>query len=466
MPYHIAFDISHKPRGKIDENLTELRDSLNSNDFICYNFLELPIREESLTSYDILVFVCPDFARISTQEINAIVNWVKNSGGGLLLLSHAGGDKGRGSNLSEISEQFGIVFENDQVLDEKTNLGLENIPLISTFNIPHPITSEIGSLCYRSGCSLSIIGSGAFSIADSNETSEPFSCPLICVSEPGNGRVCCIGSYEMFRDKVGGGFQCNDHPQLALNIFKWLLSDYRMELRSTIDLPTPLPKISETITEIAEEQILSETSLPSEKRTIDIDFSMKISKKSELVELLKIFQNQLNTIKTTIDNLVEKTIVSQDEIIELKDTIKAQKSYPSEIEQAKEQSPSASSQVIEEVSDIGLKGIDLQDESPLTALPPKPKIMKKKEEEDDAETSLKPPPKLKTKDKSKKELKSEKENLETKLTSVQDLMEFLDKKHSTGKLNDEEFMKRSKKLQNDLKKTKKRINLINKLLEK
>ncbi|MFX0037655.1 MAG: hypothetical protein ACFE9I_18700, partial [Candidatus Hermodarchaeota archaeon] len=145
MPYHVAFDVSHKPRGKIDENLTELRDSLNTNDFICYNFLEIPIREESLMPYDILVFVCPDFARISTQEINAIVNWVKNSGGGLLLLSHAGGDKGRGSNLSEISEQFGIVFENDQVLDEKINFGLENIPLISTFNIPHPITSEISS---------------------------------------------------------------------------------------------------------------------------------------------------------------------------------------------------------------------------------------------------------------------------------------------------------------------------------
>ena len=126
MQYHIAFDVSHKPRGKIDENLTELRDSLEANDFVCYNFLEVPITEESLMPYDILVFVCPDFARLSSIEITSIVNWVKNSGGGLLLLSHAGGDRGRGSNLSEISEQFGITFENDQVLDDKINLGLEN----------------------------------------------------------------------------------------------------------------------------------------------------------------------------------------------------------------------------------------------------------------------------------------------------------------------------------------------------
>jgi hypothetical protein len=188
MPYHIAFDVAHKPRGRIDENLTELRDQLNSNDFVCYNFLEVPITEESLIPYDILVFVCPDFSRISPNEITQIVKWVKNSGGGLLLLSHAGGDKGRGSNLSEISEQFGIIFENDQVLDEEQNLGLENIPLISTFNIPHPITANIDSLCYRSGCSLSIVGSGAFSIADSNDTSDPFSCPLVCVTEINNGR--------------------------------------------------------------------------------------------------------------------------------------------------------------------------------------------------------------------------------------------------------------------------------------
>ena len=304
MSYHIAFDVAHKPRGRIDENLTELRDFLNSNDFVCYNFLEVPITEDTLLPYDILVFVCPDFSRISSAEIGEIVKWVKNSGGGLLLLSHAGGDRGRGSNLSEISEQFGIVFENDQVLDERVNLGLENIPLISTFNIPHPVTADIGTLCYRSGCSLSIVGSGAFSIADSNESSEPFSCPLICVSEIGNGRVCCIGSYEMFRDKIGGGFQCHDHSDLALNVFKWLVSDYRIEVRSTLDLPTPAAKTSKVPPQTISQVESSTTPMSAERRSINIDFSMKISKKSELVELLRIFQNQITTIKETIDNLI------------------------------------------------------------------------------------------------------------------------------------------------------------------
>ena len=461
MPYHIAFDISHKPRGRIDENLTELRDYLNSNDFICYNFLEVPITEESLMPYDILVFVCPDFARISSLETTSIVKWVKNSGGGLLLLSHAGGDRGRGSNLSEISEQFGIAFENDQVLDDKTNLGLENIPSITAFNIPHPITAGINSLCYRSGSSLSIIGSGAFSIADSNETSEPFSCPLICVSEPEKGRVCCIGSYEMFRDKIGGGFQCDDHPQLVKNIFQWLVSDYRMELRTNVDIPTPVPQSSLTSSRISGEQEILSPSVSTDKRSIDFDFSMKISKKSELIELLKIFQNQINTIKSTIDKLVEKAIDSDNEIIELEKSQSSQTSTSSEVIKPNDQEETKSVQKIDEHD---YEDIFLQQDTTLTALPPKPESLKK--DESDEEKSLKPPPKPKTKSKSKKELKSEKEGLKTKLTSVQDLLKFIDKKHSSGKLNDDEYVKRSKKLQSDLKKTKKRIGIIDKLIEK
>ncbi|MBA7641168.1 hypothetical protein ES703_48843 [subsurface metagenome] len=464
MPYHIAFDISHKPRGRIDENLTELRDYLNSNDFICYNFLEVPITEESLMPYDILVFVCPDFARISSLETTSIVKWVKNSGGGLLLLSHAGGDRGRGSNLSEISEQFGIAFENDQVLDDKTNLGLENIPSITAFNIPHPITAGINSLCYRSGSSLSIIGSGAFSIADSNETSEPFSCPLICVSEPEKGRVCCIGSYEMFRDKIGGGFQCDDHPQLVKNIFQWLVSDYRMELRTNVDIPTPVPQSSLTSSRISGEQDILSPSVSTDKRSIDIDFSMKISKKSELIELLKIFQNQINTIKSTIDKLVEKAIDSDNEIIELEKSQSSQTSTSSEVIKPNDQEETKSVQKTEKIDEHDYEDIFLQQDTTLTALPPKPESLKK--DESDEEKSLKPPPKPKTKSKSKKELKSEKEGLKTKLTSVQDLLKFIDKKHSSGKLNDDEYVKRSKKLQSDLKKTKKRIGIIDKLIEK
>ena len=91
---------------------------------------------------------------------------------------------------------------------------------------------------------------------------------------------------------------------------------------------------------------------------------------------------------------------------------------------------------------------------------------KLKKDDSDSKDTLKPPPKFKKKDKSKNELKTEKEGLKTKLSSVEGLLKFINKKHSSGKLDDDEYVKRSKKLQSDLKKTKKRMNIIDKLLEK
>jgi len=448
MPYNIAFDVAHKPRGRLDENFTELKDFLNTNGFECFNFLEAPITQSSLKPYDVLVFVCPDFSKISPLEISEINNWVLEDGGGLLLLSHAGGDRGRNSNLSELSQNFGMAFENDQVLDETYNLGMENMPIITAFIPPHPITNGLSSICFRSGCSLMVLGN-AIAIVSSNETSEPFSSPLICVSEPENGRVCAIGSYEIFRDKIGCGFNSDDHPSLAFNIFTWLVSEHRLELRVNGEIP-----------EITSQQIktsqFSET--PSyeqytENRKVDIDFSMKISRKSELFELLKIFQNQINTIKTTVDKLIKTTEASESEIAELKEVLAPLPTHPPIIEPLTQQPVS----IFDELSD-----------PTLTELPPKPVELQSSSSDIFSELSKTQKPKntiaqLKKKPK-KSELLSQKNTLENKLNSVKNLLGFVEKKHIAGELDDESYAKRVKQLKNDIKKTQSEIDDINKLL--
>jgi hypothetical protein len=448
MPYNIAFDIAHKPRGKIDENLTEMRDFLNSNGFMCYNYLETPITQLSLKPFDVLVFMCPDFAKISTMEMTEICNWVAEDGGGLFLLSHAGGDKGRNSNLSELSQRFGILFENDQVLDDTTNLGLENLPIITAFIPPHPISNGISSICYRSGCSLTIMGN-AFSIASSNETSEPFSTPLICVSQPDNGRVCAIGSYELFRDNVGGGFNSDEHPALAYNIFTWLVSDYRMELRSKGEIP-------EVITQPVV-QTNNYVSGPTEtvsggNMKIDIDFSMQISNESELYELLKVFQNQINTIKTTIDKLVRSVGGSDEKIPESPPELKPPKT-----------SHANSEDILDSL---------LQTDKNLTKLPPKPVSFKKEgaepfiglaKLEDEESIKFKSSDKPKKKPK-KKELKAERDALESKLNSMRNLLDFIEKKYQAGSMDKKAYEKRTGQLKIDLKKTQKKLDEINELL--
>ena len=457
MPYKIAFDVAHKPRGKIDENLTELRDFLNANDFMCYNFLETPITQNSLKPFDILVFVCPDFAKITSMEITEINSWVRNDGGGLLLLSHAGGDRGRNSNLSELSQIFGIVFENDQVLDETYNLGMENTPIITSFIPPHPITNSISSICYRSGCSLSVLGN-SISIISSNETSEPFSSPLVCVSEPDKGRICAIGSYELFRDRVGGGFSNDEHPNLAYNIFSWLISDYRMELHTSGAVPEIFTR--KQASDIDPLNYTSETPQSSliEKRKVDIDFSMKISKKSELVELLKIFQNQIDMIKTTIDKLIKTTIASEKVIFEHSNPPENAKSIEKKV------TDDSKSNVFDEL---------LETNDVLTDLPPKPESLKFKDEGDfiglpkiDDTNKLKPVPKATVTGKIKKrDLVTEKKALESKLNSVRTLLDFIEKKHDSGQMDEKSFEKRASQLKSDLITTQNKIDEIDKKLK-
>lgn len=453
MPYNIAFDVAHKPRGRLDDNFTELKDFLNTNGFECYNFLEAPITKSSLKPYDVLVFVCPDFSKISSLEISEINNWVRKDGGGLLLLSHAGGDRGRNSNLSDLSQNFGMAFENDQVLDETYNLGMENMPIITSFIPPHPISNGLSSICFRSGCSLIVLGN-AISIVSSNETSEPFSSPLICVSEPDNGRVCAIGSYEIFRDKIGCGFNSDDHASLAFNIFTWLVSEHRLELRANAEIPeiTPQQGNSSQFGEIPSNE------QSAENRKVDIDFSMKISRKSELFELLKIFQNQINTIKTTIDKLIKTTGASEDEIAELKENLP-----PSIIEQPIIKPLPKHSPTQQPISIF-----DEPSDPTLTQLPPKPVELQSSSSDifSGLNKTQKPnktisEPKKKPK---KSELLSQKNSLESKLNSFKNLLDFVEKKHNAGEIDDESYKKRVKQLKSDIKITQNKIDDIDKLL--
>ncbi|MFW9899346.1 MAG: hypothetical protein ACFFDO_08835 [Candidatus Thorarchaeota archaeon] len=57
------------------------------------------------------------------------------------------------------------------------------------------------------------------------------------------------------------------------------------------------------------------------------------------------------------------------------------------------------------------------------------------------------------------------EGLESKLNSVFNLINFIEKKHESGKLDDKSYEKQTRKLQNDLGQTKKRITEIRNILE-
>jgi hypothetical protein len=456
--FNVAFDEAHKPRGLITGNYGELKDHLESNGFACHSFMEFPITRQNLGYYDILVIPCPDNAQFSSDEIEAISTWVKEDGGGLVMMSHAGGDKGRRTNLSDLAEKFGMSFENDQVLDKENNFGLENLPAITKFIPPHPITDGLESICFRAGCSLSSFG--GVPVIISSEEANPFSSPLLVAVEHGDGKVVGIGSYEIFRDKIMGGFQTLGHGQLATNTFNWVKTEYRSKLKSgeiepkiaySIPKQKSQPNIQGMGTHssdpISSEEIEGQNTLSSSGayQKLNLTSDVKISEKSDLANLLYMLLNEADILKQQIQTIIDNVVASEEQIIDM------QKATEAEMEAASEKTAVS----IPETGNSDEK-VETEEEEPppikkdleLTALPKKPFEDEQKEE-----------PKL-----SPEEIRTEFEMLQSKISSIQDLKTLVNNKYKSKKFTKQQKDKQIKRLERDESKAVKRMEELTKIL--
>lgn len=231
-PMIVGFDITQKERGRISSNFQTFRKIIEAEHFTCEEFHEFPITFPLIRKFKILIFACPDSSKFKSEEIKALLNYVFE-GGNLLLLNHAGGDQGRRTNLGEITSQFGLNFNNDEVLDSLSNLDMESYPLLTSFT-QHPILYHIDNVCYRIGCSLEI-STGTIPLVLTSASADPpqkAALGLIC---HGKGHIIASGSYEMFQDEVKGGITYQNNIKLLTNILKWLTSG------SLVDPPETIP---------------------------------------------------------------------------------------------------------------------------------------------------------------------------------------------------------------------------------
>ncbi|MBE0525912.1 MAG: hypothetical protein IH631_03155, partial [Candidatus Thorarchaeota archaeon] len=152
----IYFDQTQNERGRIDSTYSELGKLLRDNDFDVEPYTEFMLLAKNLKEADVLVFACPNSSKIRPPEIDVLKKYVSN-GGGLMLLSLSGGDRGSMNNLSQVSEEFGIIFDNTAVKDERSNAGLPTMPIITDI-VAHPTTEDVDDLLIPSACSLRIEG--------------------------------------------------------------------------------------------------------------------------------------------------------------------------------------------------------------------------------------------------------------------------------------------------------------------
>ena len=485
-----------KSRGKLSSNYRSLGQVLIEAEYQPMDFTEFPITRDKLALIDILVIPCPDNNKISKDEILAIKSWVTLDGGGLLMLSHAGGDKGRRTNLSELAEKFGMIFENNQVLDKYNNLGVENLPVIDSWAIPHPISQKLTKIVFRAGCSLTISGINVSPVFSSGPNADPFETPLMLASENGEGRVVSLGSYEMFRDKISGGMRQEDHKTLALNIFSWLKTTHREKIKAGLapkiqpnNLSPEFSPTSSSSSSYNDTPSQYGSNLPSNANFGSTqDFSGIISPKTfeshvkilAKEDLLNAFEHTLNdfyTLKqrmlqefeqfeTNLALLMKAVLASEKDIIEFQ----KQSSEPSQADlNTSDIEPESTSEFTNATLSNGQE-YDLSEdlnpeesfsegEDPSTSSEPTPESIFA-----DLKALEPPIPKVKTQ-KTIDELLEEKQNLENKVNSIKNLSAFVEKKFTSGKLKEDEFENQKKKLDKDSDHAQSRLLEIQKLLD-
>ncbi len=238
----VAFDSSHKEILKIGkkgehewETWTMAENLIRNKGFEIIILEKSPLNFSELSQYDILVIGAPQ-TKFSEDEILSIVEFVKK-GGCLLAINEQGGDLRNNTNLSEITKNFGIEFNNDMIHDKVHNIkGYAYGPVISDFEYCSSLTFNIREFNILLGCSLTV-SNEALVVARSSKDSfikirtptgkwkkkDESSLPVLAIYQSlgEEGRVVTIGDPHVFSDD-DVGMPLYNNKVLLNNIIDWL----------------------------------------------------------------------------------------------------------------------------------------------------------------------------------------------------------------------------------------------------
>ncbi|MFX1368992.1 MAG: hypothetical protein ACFFAY_10365 [Promethearchaeota archaeon] len=296
----ILFDQTQNERGRLDTTYSDLGKLLKDNDFDVEPYTEFMLLAKNLDSADVLVFGCPNSSKLRPAEVDVLKRFVQK-GGGLMLLSLSGGDRGLMNNMSQVSKGFGISFDNTAVRDERNNAGLPTMPIITNI-APHPTTVDVSDILIPSACTLSVTDK-AITIAKTSETAEPPNKPLVAIAESSKGRVLCAGSYEIFRR--GGGMKHPGNKAFALNAFRWLSGEV------TVAKPSRVAEAQRETTLAKKTKKTDEEEAPAEmektlKRLVNAVFDLqkdiqKVTSKADSIE------KNIEQLRDQFQDFAEKT---------------------------------------------------------------------------------------------------------------------------------------------------------------
>jgi len=243
--FHIVFDQIHNNSITIETNAY--------NSFIQFLFqqnlrvgkLTATLNNETLKPYEILILGNPQDSTYSINEIYAILEFVRK-GGSVIIFSDEGGDLSNRSNLNELTINFGFKILPNIIYDPDSHVDKIVRPLINSF-LPHPVTEEVDTIVYSSGCSFEIMDAQEFAeyrdvsvhpIAFASQTCKmklfenqkwvEKAAPNSIVGVAGRyfeGHVIALGTPSLLSSLSNNyGFKARDNMKFIKNVFEWCLT--------------------------------------------------------------------------------------------------------------------------------------------------------------------------------------------------------------------------------------------------
>jgi len=234
---HVLFDEAHseawtirpevareiQPAHPADSSYAAAADSLRVRDFTV-----TAGSIDELDDADVLVIAHPSDPKwertvgggvqspqFTTQELDAIEQWVSN-GGGLIVLGEEEQDK-YGSNLNELVGRFGITITNDAVQDYEHHRKAPSWVLGELSSRERGLLARVDAACFYRAGTLAL-ANGARALAQTHPTASTPSAPLLAVTEHGAGRVVVAADSDLFGDDC---FDELNHRDLWSNLVYW-----------------------------------------------------------------------------------------------------------------------------------------------------------------------------------------------------------------------------------------------------
>ena len=234
----ILIDLSHGEMLTLDDDFSDFLKLLHNLNFKIEKNENKDLTKKVLENVDVLILGNPIDDYFSNIEIKEIVNFVR-LGGSLLLISEYGADYLQKTNLNDITNHFGFLFEKNLIKEQNPkNHNCSSILHIHGF----PETDFLNGLrevVIGGTCSL-YLKKGAKPLLETNKlnnwseiynnSSEKWEKDkeqqhiIAAYAKFGQGKVIAFGDIDIFCSDDNIGINSFDNQKFLHNIFSWLVA--------------------------------------------------------------------------------------------------------------------------------------------------------------------------------------------------------------------------------------------------